>query len=58
MHAEAAAICSHIVAILRDHGARELRTKARLRFLVENWSVENFAKSWNVALIVRLPPWE
>jgi ferredoxin-nitrite reductase len=55
---EAAAICSHIVAIFRDHGARELRTKARLAFLVENWGIENFAKSWNVALIVRLPPRE
>jgi sulfite reductase beta subunit-like hemoprotein len=38
VHAEAAAICSHIVAILRDHGARELRTKARLTFPVEKWT--------------------
>ena len=30
---EAAAVCSHIVLIFRDHGARELRTKARLAFL-------------------------
>lgn len=41
---EAAAICSHIVAIFRDHGARELRTKARLAFLVENWGIEKFRK--------------
>jgi ferredoxin-nitrite reductase len=39
---EAAAICSHIVLIFRDHGARELRTKARLAFLIENWGVEKF----------------
>jgi ferredoxin-nitrite reductase len=39
---EAAAICSQIVLIFRDHGARELRTKARLAFLIENWGVEKF----------------
>ena len=39
---EAAALCSHIVMIFRDHGARELRTKARLAFLIENWGVEKF----------------
>ena len=41
---EAAAICSHIVMIFRDHGARELRTKARLAFLIEEWGVEKFRK--------------
>jgi ferredoxin-nitrite reductase len=39
---EAAAVCSHIVMIFRDHGARELRTKARLAFLIESWGVEKF----------------
>ena len=39
---EAAVVCSHIVAIFRDHGARELRTKARLAFLIESWGVEKF----------------
>jgi len=39
---EAASICSHIVMIFRDHGARELRTKARLAFLIEEWGVEKF----------------
>jgi len=39
---EAAAVCSHIAMIFRDHGARELRTKARLAFLIENWGVEKF----------------
>jgi len=41
---EAAAICSQIVLIFRDHGARELRTKARLAFLIETWGVEKFRK--------------
>lgn len=39
---EAAAVCSHIVTIFRDHGARELRTKARLAFLIDAWGVEKF----------------
>jgi ferredoxin-nitrite reductase len=39
---EAAAVCSDIVMIFRDHGARELRTKARLAFLIESWGVEKF----------------
>ena len=42
MPEEAAAVCSHIVTIFRDHGARELRTKARLAFLIESWGVEKF----------------
>lgn len=42
MPEEAASVCSQIVAIFRDHGARELRTKARLAFLIENWGVEKF----------------
>jgi len=41
---EAAAICSHIVMIFRDYGARELRTKARLAFLIEEWGVAKFRK--------------
>ena len=39
---EAPAVCSHIVMIFRDHGARELRTKARLAFLIESWGAEKF----------------
>lgn len=41
---QAAALCSHIVLIFRDHGARESRTKARLAFLIENWGVEKFRR--------------
>ena len=39
---EAASVCSHVVMIFRDHGGRELRTKARLAFLIEAWGVEKF----------------
>ena len=39
---EAASVCSHVVMIFRDHGARELRTKARLAFLIEAWGVDKF----------------
>ena len=41
---EAAAVCSQIVLIFRDYGGRELRTKARLAFLIEDWGVEKFRK--------------
>ena len=41
---QAAALCSHVVLIFRDHGARESRTKARLAFLIEDWGVEKFRK--------------
>ena len=39
---EAAALCSHIVMIFSDHGARELRTTARLAFLIEEWGAAKF----------------
>jgi ferredoxin-nitrite reductase len=39
---EAASACAHVVMIFRDYGARELRTKARLAFLVESWGTEKF----------------
>ena len=42
--AEAAEMCSHVVRIFRDHGFRELRTKARLAFLIDDWGVEKFRK--------------
>jgi ferredoxin-nitrite reductase len=40
----AAALCSDIVLVFRDCGLRELRTKARLAFLIENWGVEKFRR--------------
>ncbi len=42
--AEAASLCTHVVMIFRDHGSRELRTKARLAFLIEDWGIEKFRK--------------
>lgn len=41
---EAAALCAEMVFIFRDHGARELRTKARLAFLIDAWGAEKFRK--------------
>ncbi len=40
----AAALCSHIVMIFRDHGPREARARARLAFLIEKWGVEKFRR--------------
>lgn len=42
---EAAALCSHITLIFRDHGFRESRTKARLAFLIDDWGVEKFREA-------------
>ncbi len=39
---EAAGLCSQIVLIFRDHGARESRTKARLAFLLQERGVAWF----------------
>jgi ferredoxin-nitrite reductase len=41
---DAAAICSEIVLIFRDHGFRESRTKARLAFLIEDWGIKKFRR--------------
>jgi ferredoxin-nitrite reductase len=38
---EAAALCSHITLLFRDHGSRRARNRARLAFLVEDWGVEH-----------------
>lgn len=34
--------CRHIIEIYRDHGPREARNKARLRFLVAEWGLDRF----------------
>ena len=39
---EAAALCSHITLIFRDHGSRRARNRARLAFLIDEWGVERF----------------
>jgi len=38
----AAALCSHVVGIFRDHGYREQRNKARLAFLIRDLGVDWF----------------
>jgi ferredoxin-nitrite reductase len=39
---DAAALCSHITLIFRDHGSRAARNRARLAFLIEAWGVTRF----------------
>src|SRR5262249_42490741 len=39
---EAAAICAQITLIFSDYGFREVRTKARLAFLIDEWGTEKF----------------
>ena len=41
---EAAALCSVIALIFRDHGPREARSKARLAFLIADWGVDRFRR--------------
>jgi NAD(P)H-nitrite reductase large subunit len=38
----AAALCSHVALIFRDHGPRAARNRSRLAFLVEEWGAEKF----------------
>ena len=40
--AEAAEICSAIVLVFRDHGARDARNKVRLSFLLDAWGEAKF----------------
>jgi ferredoxin-nitrite reductase len=39
---EAAALCSHITLLFRDHGSRRARNRARLAFLVDAWGIGRF----------------
>ncbi|MFN3286012.1 MAG: Rieske 2Fe-2S domain-containing protein [bacterium] len=39
---EAPEVCAAIVAVFRDHGPREARSKARLSFLLDAWGLERF----------------
>jgi ferredoxin-nitrite reductase len=39
---QAAALCSHITLLFRDHGSRRARNRARLAFLIEDWGVDRF----------------
>ncbi len=39
---EAADVAAAIALIFRDYGSREVRTKARLSFLIDEWGIERF----------------
>lgn len=39
---EVVEVCLEIIAIFRDHGDREVRTRNRLAFLLEDWGEERF----------------
>jgi len=39
---EVVEVCSEIIAIFRDHGDREVRTRNRLAFLLEDWGEDRF----------------
>jgi ferredoxin-nitrite reductase len=39
---EAPALCTAILSIFRDHGPRENRQRARLKWLLEDWGMERF----------------
>ena len=41
---DAAALCSDITLLFRDHGPREARNKCRMAFLVEEWGAERFRR--------------
>ena len=40
----AAELCAEITLIFRDHGARTIRNKSRMAFLIADWGVEKFRK--------------
>ncbi|MBI2303096.1 MAG: nitrite/sulfite reductase [Armatimonadetes bacterium] len=48
---QVAPVCGAIAALFRDHGCRTKRTKARMKFLVEQWGGERFLEE----LEARLP---
>jgi ferredoxin-nitrite reductase len=52
----AAALCSHIALIFRDHGSRSARNRSRLAFLVEEWGVERFRNELRRRVGKRLSP--
>lgn len=42
---EVADVAEAVVGLYRDHGFRRSRTKARLKFLIEDWGVEKFEQA-------------
>jgi len=39
---EATELCAQIALVFRDHGSRETRSRARLKFLIDEWGVARF----------------
>jgi ferredoxin-nitrite reductase len=52
---EAAAICAQITLIFSDYGFREVRTKARLAFLIDEWGTEKFRAELESRMAYALP---
>ncbi len=53
---EAAALCSHITLLFRDHGSRRARNRARLAFLIDQMGVERFRQELERRVGYRLLP--
>ena len=63
---EVADVWEGVISIFRDYGYRRLRSRARLKFLVQDWGVEKFRevledevpppRSWSTATPRRCPP--
>lgn len=51
-------VCAGIVGIFRDHGNRENRKKARLKFLVDEWGIERFEEELRARLDWKPEPGE
>ena len=49
-------ICSAIIILFRDHGSREVRSKNRLAFLVDEWGEEKFRTALQEKLNAPLIP--
>ena len=49
-------ICSAIIILFRDHGSREVRSKNRLAFLVDEWGEEKFRTTLQEKLNAPLIP--
>jgi len=49
-------VCSEIILLFRDHGSREIRSKNRLAFLIEEWGEAKFRKALQEKLNDKLTP--
>ncbi len=51
---EVVEVCRHICALFRDHGQRDSRARARLKFLLDDWGPERFREELERSLGRRL----